>query len=68
MSAQRRMPFFKIYCDPTLKEKLKYYSKLYGTNQSEVINMLVDGWVDGVEKITPLRDNFNFSETLATKD
>ena len=61
-------PFFKVYCKPALKEKLKYYSRLYGTNQSEVINMLVNDWVDGIEKATPLRDNFSFSETLATKE
>ena len=57
-------PFFKVYCKPALKEKLKYYSRLYGTNQSEVINMLVSDWLDGIEKTNPLSDRPNISDVL----
>lgn len=60
-----RKPFFKIYTDSELKEKLKYYSNLYGTNQSQVINLLVSGWVDEVEKVTPLRNTFNLLKGVA---
>ncbi len=59
-------PFFKVYTESELKEKLKHYCGLCGTNQSEVINMLVDGWVNEIEKAAPIRDNFSFSEALAT--
>lgn len=43
MSKHTGTPFFKVYTDSELKEKLKYYSKLYRTNQSQVINTLVMG-------------------------
>ena len=56
MPAPAGTPFFKVYCKAELKEKLKYYCKLYGTNQSEVINRLVAEWVQSAEDQTPLRD------------
>ncbi|MEM1169840.1 MAG: hypothetical protein AAGJ08_12370 [Cyanobacteria bacterium P01_H01_bin.35] len=61
MSKHTGTPFFKVYTDPELKEKLKHYSKLYGTNQSQAINMLVSGWVDGIEKATPIKDTFGIA-------
>lgn len=61
---QSGQPFFKVYTDPKLKEKLKYYSSLYSTNQSEVINMLVAEWVKSVENQTPLRDKLEISKAL----
>ncbi len=62
MSKHTGTPFFKVYTDSELKEKLKYYSKLYGTNQSQVIKMLVSGWVDEVEKATPIKDTFGMAK------
>ena len=60
-----KKPFFKVYTEPELKEKLKYCSSLYGTNQSEVINLLVTEWVKSVENQTPLRDKLEISKALA---
>lgn len=62
MSVPTGTPFFKVYTDSELKEKLKYYSKLYGTNQSQVINILVSGWVDEIEKATPIKDAFGMAK------
>ncbi|NET40846.1 hypothetical protein [Okeania sp. SIO2B3] len=64
---KQRKPFFKVYTEPELKEKLKYYSSLYGANQSEVINMLVTEWVKSVESQTPLRDKLEISKALASQ-
>lgn len=61
MSKRTGTPFFKVYTDSELKEKLKYYSKLYDTNQSQVINMLVSGWVSEIERVTPIRNIFSLS-------
>ncbi|MGD1805823.1 hypothetical protein ACP6PL_10345 [Dapis sp. BLCC M126] len=62
MSKHTGTPFFKVYTDSELKEKLKYYSKLYDTNQSQVINMLVSAWVDEIERTTPIRDTFGMAK------